>query len=433
MEGRRLLRSMLAVLAVTAFSACGGGGGGSSVPSTGSGSGSTNQTQTTQAKQQSAANAALSVTGNTADVDQFGSTSSITSFAIQRAIATRNGNRTDGGGSPSPSPSAGACQNGVEYSQSGSNGTYTETIEFFFDSGCTQPRKLVSFTITFNSSGGTLTGTETYYNMSGSVVYYKTDNATFTLGSNQQQLSEIVLERTDAVSPSATPFKESGIACIFSGPGSSACGNGLVATVNNANLSPSMTPPPSPSASPGSSASPAASASPTASPTPFEVGFTGSVTTSVSTPSPSPSASPSNAPTFGWNPQPVTITADISGSGYTGGPLSMTIASPAPGVSPPLWTLSGGTQITTLTGTASLGFQPNGCFSNNVNITLTDSADGYTITFTSQGQWGGLQGTVTNSSGQTVATANIDANGDGVIYFTSGGYGLIRDWVILTT
>jgi len=433
MEGSRLLRSLLALLAVAAFTACGGGGGSSSVPSSGSGTNGSNGSgaETTQAKEQSAANSALSVTGGSLDVDQFGSTSSITSFAIARAIDAHNASRV-AGATPAPSSSP-SCQNGVEFSQSGSNGTYTETIEFFYDSQCTQPRKLVTMTITFGSGTGTMSGTETFYNMSGAVVYYKTDNATFTLSSNDQQLAEISMERTVAAGPSATPFAENGFTCVFSGTNSTYCGDGVVATVNYPKIYPSMTPAPSPSASasPGTSPSPSASPSPT--PTPFEIGFTGTVTSTATTPSPSPSASASPGAQFGWNPQPVQLQFQIAGTGYTGATQSMTIASPAPGVTPPAWMLSGGTQVTTLSGNASLGFQANGMFSNSVDITLTDSADGLTITFTSSGQWGGLQGTVTNSSGATVATANVDANGDGVIYYTSGGMAMIRDWVILST
>jgi hypothetical protein len=423
MESNRPIRSFLALCAIAVVAACsGGGGGGSTMPSSGNGSGSSGSSapsaSTTAMKEQSVANSALSVSGNSLDVDQFGATGSVGIQAIQRALASRNG--------AVPATATPTCQNGVEFSQSSSgSGNYTQTIEFFYDSACTQPRKEITLNITFSSGTGTFTGTEELWDMSGNVVDYKTDTGTFTFSG--QQVTEVSVQRTVAAAPSATPFAENGFTCVFNSGQAIDCGDGIVATINNPQLDPHIYQNMGPSPSPSASAS--AAASPTPSPTPFEIGFAGTVTGTQSTPSPSPSASsmPTMSPNNGWNPQPFQLQVTVNGTGYTGATQSMTIA-PA---TAPAWTITGGTQVTTLSGTATIGFGPSAMMST-ANITLTDSADGLTITLTSIGH-GGLSGNVTNSSGATVATVTVDANGDGVINYTSGATAQIRDWVILSS
>ena len=180
------------------------------------------------------------------------------------------------------------------------------------------------------------------------------------------------------------------------------------------------------------------SASPTASPTPFEVGFNGTLTGTLATPSPAPSASasPSAAPSTSpaaipmdggaWNQGAQQLQLTIAGNGYLGAVGSMSIA---PGT-PPAWTLTGGTQVSTLTGSGTLVLGDDDSI-GHANVTLTDAQNGYTITLTSQGDHH-LSGTVTNSSGQTLATIQVDDAGNGVIDYTSGATGRIRDWVVLS-
>ncbi|HTX56452.1 MAG TPA: hypothetical protein VMD47_05035, partial [Candidatus Acidoferrales bacterium] len=297
MESKRALRPFLVITVIAVFAACSGGGG-STVPSAGMGgsSGGTSS-QSMTAKEQSVAGSALSVGGSSLDVDQFGASGSVTISAIARAIASRSG--------PVPAQSSpGSCQDGVEFSQSSSgSGQYTETIEFFYDSACTQPRKLITLNISFNSSTGTIAGTEELWDQSGNVVDYKTDNGTFDFSG--RQVTQISMERSVADAPSATPFAQNGFTCIFDSGSAIDCGDGIVATIGDSAIDPHIyaTMTPAPGTSP--SASPAASSSPTASPTPYEIGFTGTVTGSQSSPSPSPSpsASPSSGPSWGWNPQ----------------------------------------------------------------------------------------------------------------------------------
>jgi hypothetical protein len=410
MESRLALRLVFAAVVLAAFVACGGGGGGT-LP--GTDSGSANSGVTTAAKEQSVAGSALSMAGNSFDVDQFASTGGAALFAIRRAIATRDGELE-------PAQTA-TCQNGVEVSQSSSGpGSFQETIEFFYDAACTQPRKLIVLNVTFNSSGGTATGSETNYDTNDNVVDYKTDNVTFQFSANSKQLAEISVQRSIAASASAPPFASNGFSCIFVTANPIDCGNAIVATINDSALDPHIyaTTSPTPSTSPSSS--------PTASPTPFEVGFSGTVVGTQVTPS--PSSLPTAQPLSAWNPQGTQLQLSINGAGNIGPTGSMTIAL----AKPPNWSLTGGTQVTNLSGTATIGLGANGMFASNVNITLVDTADGLTVTLTSAG-YGGLTGTVTNSSGQTVATVTVDANGDGQIAYTSGAVSQIRDWVILSS
>lgn len=412
MESSRTIRSFFVVLAVTAFAACGGGGG--SMPSTGSAGGNPSNpgSGNTTAKTQNAANAALAVTGNSLDVDQFGASTSITSFAIRRAIATHDGT------APADESSPGACQDGVEFTQnSPGSGQFNEMIEFFYDSACTQPRKLITLAIDFSSTGGIINGTEELWDTTGKVIDYKTDEGTFAFATNSHQVTQLTVERTVAASPTSTPFSENGFTCLYNTSNPIDCGNAVVATINDRQIDPDD----------DMDASPSPSPSPTA--TPFEIGFTGTVQGSFQTasPSPAPSGMPTMSPNFGWSAQNVALQLTVGGTGFTGALQSMTIA-PA---TAPAWSIAGGTQVTTLSGTATIGFGPSGMMSN-ANITLTDSADGLTITLTSVGH-GGLSGNVTNSSGQTVATVTLDANGDGTINYTSGATAQIRDWVILSS
>ena len=231
------------------------------------------------------------------------------------------------------------------------------------------------------------------------------------------------------MSPSATPFAENGFTCNFGGANAVNCGDANVATVDAPKIDPSDDDGEGESASPSPSASASPSPSPSASPTPFEVGFNGTLVGQLSTPTPAPSPSASAsaiAMDGGWNQGAQQLQLTITGAGYLGGVGSMTIA---PGT-PPAWTLNGGTQVSALTGTGTMMIGDDDSI-GNANITLTDTQNGYTITLTSHGDHH-LSGTVTDSSGQTLATIHVDDAGNGIINYTSGAVGRIRDWVVLS-
>ncbi len=464
MELAHPFRSLTAAIAVLSLVACGGGGGGSSVvPSSGGpSSGGTTSAPTSVTRGTSTASSALNVAGSTLNVNQFGSASGAVVFSLRRAIAAHVRMRELGAqGSPSPSPSASpttaptatpgpVCQNGVEYSQTGTGtGTMTETIEFFYDQQCTQPRKLIVMTVTFTATGGSSQGTETLYDQTGAIVDYKNDSMTFTTDPTTNALTELSIEQTVAASPSAPPFSQNGFTCLFGSANALNCGEAHVATIAAPQIDPnddggenSASPSPSPSASASPTASASPSAAPSASPTPFEVGFDGTLTGVAASPSPSPtaapSASPSTAPSSSPSPGPglapmdsnwhsgtTQIQLTIAGNGYLGAVGSMSIAAGTP----PAWTLTGGTQVSTLSGTATIGIGDDDSI-GNANMTLTDQTNGNVITLTSNGDHH-LSGTVTNSSGQTIATIQVDDSGNGEIQYSSGAAGRIRDWVVL--
>jgi hypothetical protein len=435
MDAKRV-RLMLVLFAATAVAACGGGGGGSSnpVPTVGSGgtqptptptAGPTTAAQSAVAQSRNVANSALNLAGTSLDINQFnpgGNGAGI--FALRRAIAWH---RDDGGAGPAPSPSGSpACDNGVEFTQTPASGGVTETIEYFYDDACTQPRKLDTLSITFTTNGGSSTGSETLWDDNGNIVDYKTVSASFTLDGSGN-LASVSVEKTAAVSPSAAPFKQTGFTCLYGTGDPVDCGNAAVATIAAPKIDPNDDDGDDPTPAP--SGSPAPSASPAASPTPFEVGFAGTVLGTLVTPSPSssptpvPSASPDLA--ADWKGHDAQLQLTISGTGYAGATGSMTIA-PA---TAPAWSISGGTQVSTLSGTLALGCHADDSLGTS-SLTLTDSADGYTIALTSNGNHR-LSGNVTNASNQTIATVNVDDSGNGVINYTTGATGKIRDWVVL--
>ena len=162
---------------------------------------------------------------------------------------------------------------------------------------------------------------------------------------------------------------------------------------------------------------------------------------SIVTPTPSPSAAPPGEVGFaqtdvgqyitqnsghsnGWGDGPSGLQIQINGAGFAGSNGALSIFADTP----PAWLISGGTQVDTLTGTATIGFGGFSHFGNSwhdnavrkplcsgamssLSLTLTDSANGLTVTLTSNSR-GQLSGTVKQTStGQTVATMTLDFTG----------------------
>ncbi len=459
MEIAHPFRSLAALLAISSLVACGGGGGGgsSAVPSAPSGGGPTSSAPAAVTSGHSTASSALNVAGSSLNVNQFGSVNGAVVFALRRAIAAHVAQQRAHAQSASPTPMptgspTPVCSNGVEFTQNSTGaGAQSETIEFFYDQACTQPRKLIVMNVTFTATGGTSQGTETLYDRTGAIVDYKSDNLSFTTDPTSNALTQISIEQTVAAAPSAPPFSQNGFTCIFGNSNAINCGDANVATVDAPKVDPnddggqdggSPAPSPSASASPDASASPSASPSPTASPTPFEVGFAGTLVGTQTTPSPAPSASPSTNPSaspsaspgpgvasapqdHGWHGGTTQLQLQIAGTGYLGAVASMSIAQGTP----PAWLVNGGTQVSTLSGTAAIALGDDDSM-GTANITLTDAQSGNVITLTSNGDHE-LSGTVKNSSGQTLATIQVDDSGNGTILYTSGAAGGIRDWVVL--
>ncbi len=365
------------------LAACGGGGA-SSTPSMSGGMGGSSAA-TSVATQRNVAGSALASVSDGVDFDEWGPSGGISSLALQDAVSVESVHTQSTGGT---------CQNGVEFSQSSTGeGQVTQTIEIFYDQSCTEPFKLITQTITFSSSGGSVQGSEEVWDQAGSVVAYKTYSLAFTLSSGH--VTSIVAQKSVAPAPSASPLFQVGESCVFGTSNPIDCGAGNVLTISQ----------------------------PSASPSPLDesIGFAGTATGTFVTPSPSPSATP---PSWG---QPNELQIDLNGTGYTGAVGALTLASSTL----PAWTISGGTQVLTLTGTVTLGFGgPEWGGGAMSSISLDESALGLTVTLTSS-KGGKLSGNVTNASGTVVATMSLDYSGTGTITYSNGTTAQVIDWIIL--
>jgi hypothetical protein len=468
---RATLRNALAAVALVAIAACNAANGGNNattVPGMAPAAGTAvapdrrHKRPPNKTKQRSLATAALSVAGSSIELDQFGSQDGLLSQLLNfgHNVARTHRSKPRDTGTPQ-------CNNGVEYSWSNSNGQVDQTIEFFYDSACTQPENLITLNATFSSAGGNATGTQETWDTNGVVIGYQTYTATFTPGIDGG-IGQINVLKTSAAAPSASPSSQSGFTCLFNTGNAVDCGSGTVVSI------------------------------PLASPSPEEVGFEQTVVGTFVTPSPSPStsASPAPSPTTstspepsegpnwghggggghggppggGWQGGPSGLQLQINGIGYSGALGALTLAAGTP----PAWTITGGTQNATLTGTAFIGFGgfnhghgggwhddrrthdhggggnggggggnggggggsspggPGPGSMTSIDLTLNDTADGLTVTITSAG-FGKLSGAVTQTAtGQAVATMSLDFSGTGTITYTSGEVDQVKDWIIVT-
>jgi len=402
MRQRRFLLLGL-VSAVLVLTACGGGGGSSSPGSSGTGGGSGGNGTQSIDTQRAVSGSALSVAGASVDYNQIGGPQSATLLGIQDAAALAAAAPAGGPLIPVPGPTGnGSCNNGVEFTFSSTSGTITERIEFFYDAACTKPYRLQTVTITPPPKGaagtGTSSGTTQVWDQNGNSVSYQTFTQTFTVNANGM-VTQISQMATKSVSPSSPPTSQFGSTCLVGPTATTAidCGTGNTLTDTSANEA---------------------------------LGFAettlGSFVVVDPLPSPAPSATPkptAGAPIYRGAPSALVLT--IAGTGYTGaiGSLSLSAATA------PAWKIAGGTQVVTLTGTATIGFGYSSVMSN-ADLTLVDSADGLTATLTSS-HGPGLTGTVTNASGATVATIAVDFSGTGKVSFSNGTTEAVKDWVII--
>jgi hypothetical protein len=374
--------TILVIVAAT-VAACGGGGAAGAPSLGGAGGGKI----VSVATQRNVAGSALASVGNDVDFDEWGSPGGMSEMALKEA-ATIEDVHTE-------SETAPTCQNGVEFSQSSTGqGEVTQTIEFFYDPACTEPFKLIVQTISFSNTGGSIQGTEEIWDQTGTVVAYKTFSLGFAISGGR--LTSIAMQKSVAPAPSASPFFQVGESCLFGTSNPVDCGAGNVVTISQ----------------------------PTASPSPLNesIGFTGTVTGDFVTPSPSPSPSAS-PPSWG---QPNQLQLQLNGSGYTGAVGALTLSAGTP----PAWTIAGGTEVLTLSGTVTLGFGgPRWGGGVMSSIDLDETALGLTVTLSSSNDQ--LTGNVTNASGQVVATMTLDFSGTGTITYSNGTTAPVVDWIIL--
>jgi hypothetical protein len=441
-DGSLRLRAGCVAAALIALTACSspGGGASSSVPAAGQAVTSAGMAAAakhhpktpSKARQRALAGAALTLAGNSLNVDQFGSTNGLLAQLFDFGRANEHVRHDASSSSP-------RCFNGVEHSwSSNGSGQLTQTIEFFYDSACTQPYLLIDVAMSFGSSGITAKGSQETWAQNGNVIGYKTFTATLSPG-NPGTSGSIQVEEASAPAPSEPPTSQSGFTCLLHTSAKIDCGTGNTITL------------------------------PSASPAPAEIGFTQTTVGSVVTPSPSPTPTPSSGSSSGsgsssksalpanwghgegnWQGGPSGLELTVNGTGYTGGVGSLTLA---PGT-PPAWTIAGGTQVATLTGTATIGFggfehsgrgwrhddgrwgrgghgQPGPGSLTSLDLTLNDTAAGLTATLTSAAD-GKLTGTVTETgSTETIATISVNVSGNGTITYSNGTTETVQDWIIL--
>jgi hypothetical protein len=317
------------------------------------------------------------------------------------------------------------CKHGVEYKYSSTGfNQVNEILEYFYDTDCTMPYDYYALDIDYTSAGGTAESTETMYDRSGNTTSYQSNELSFAADANGK-LTNLVVQRTNN---QGSNLFSSGFTCLFQTGNAIDCGSGVIASVqtrsSNAMMHPHAVQP---------------TPTPVASAAPGEVGFSQTAVGQYVTQN-------SDRHSNGWGDGPSGLQIAINGAGFAGdaGALSITADTP------PAWLISGGNQVDTLTGTATIGFggfghSGDGWHSNarnarkplcsgamsSLSLTLTDSANGLTVSLESNSR-GELTGSVKQAStGQTVATMTLDFSGSGTVSYTGGATEQVQDWVFI--
>ena len=405
------IRNGIATIALIAVAACSSNAGGYTPPPTAAGPPGVQASpqsmhqpaQPPSQTQRTIAGAALSVAGSTINLNEFGSNDSRTVQMLRhgRSISHKR----------TPHTVAPNCNHGVEYSYSSTGfGNVTESLEFFYDALCTMPADLYTLNATYTSAGGTAESTETTWDRSDNVTGFKMFSISFATGGDGG-LTNIVVQK---VNNQGTNLYSSGFTCLFQTGNAVDCGSAVISTVqtnSNARMHPNTVTTPTPSATPSTP------------PTPGEVGFAQTALGQYVTPS-----ATRRSNDHGWNNGTSGLQLQINGAGFAGPNGSLSILADTP----PAWLISGGTQVDTLTGTATIGFggfqhghdgwrdgrsrTPNGFCPgamSSIALTLVDSANGLTVSLTSNNR-GQLTGSVTQTAtGQPVATMALDFTGTG--------------------
>ena len=366
MNARFGLFSLAFVLA-----ACGGGGG-SSTPVTPPGS--TGGAPVQQASvQRSLASQALVGTQTASQIAQFGGSGSLGTLSLLRRTIDAAVTRTSAA-SANRTPLAVVCSAGVEISTIPIGTTETQIHEqTFYDSGCVLLFQDIQLDVVAGATSGTLSGSETQYTRAGAISQYNTINGTLAgVGTPNVQLS---LQVTDAASSTSPQIAVAGLSCNVSLT-SQSCGSGAVE--HRASLSEDF----------GATINASAS------------GLTlGSATTFV----------------FSGN-----------GASYKGSYGALTLKQGAF----PAWAVTGGTVTDAVTLSAQLTFNSAGLLTGG-SLSLVDSGDDATVSVVASGSPLVITGVIKQAdNGQTVATFNVDANGNGTITYSNGSTFTIVAWQV---
>jgi hypothetical protein len=235
-------------------------------------------------------------------------------------------------------------------------GNDTQTYTDYYDSNCQQIERVAVLVYPKGSSisGGSVNGTTTEYDHSAAVTGYSTWQSTFNS-------STMTVQTQDAKTVGGAIVGRSGATCTYTGTNTETCGQASFATVG---------------------------------------GTTTGLTESINE-------------SFAASGQNYAATAQLSATTYSGSGL--TLVPPSSGTA---WSLSGGTQLDSITGSGNSTY--NGSFIISGSYSITDTTAGITASGTVAGATQSLTITL-QQGGSTVATIVVDADGNGTITYASDG------------
>lgn len=386
------MRTLLAAaVCAVALSACGGGGGSASpAPGAPGMPGPTPTPAPIQAAGTQRADAAQALTSydGTRQVTLYGGAGGTGIASLRRTVDAVAARVTDGyrrgfrtvlgsGQRAVASVTYSACSAGIETATNAVSPSEEQAYaRLFYDAACSQLRQDVFVDVIANSAtSASATGTSTLYDRNGTAYDYQTVALTLSaVGSRSATFSVITDDAPGAMSPKTATL---GVACAVA-PASLACGIGAVAR------------------------EPALSQ---------DLGATASVNAGGTT--------ASNG----------TVTIPVSGAAasYAGALGALSLAQ----ATFPNFAVNGGTLTASGSFQGTFIYTPSGVLVSG-SCTLTDAAADGTVTVTSAGTPAtSVNGVVARTStGQTLATFTLDANGNGTITYGNGTTGRIVNWQI---
>ena len=251
----------------------------------------------------------------------------------------------------------------------------------YYDSACTQLWQDVFLDVIATGSGtANGTGTQTSYTTGGTQYDYETLAITIDFANGLG--TELSLLATDAATSSSPQRATLGIACIFNTALN--CGSGGVTHLASV---------------PGD----------------FGALLDEQISSTSSTPTSSGAVT--------------TLPFSANASAYASGLNTLTLA---PGSPFPAWAISGSTPLHAATMSGQINFSESNGALAGATLTVTDTADDGTVTTTTSGSPITIAGTVKQTStGITVATFLVDANGNGTITYGDASTAQISNWVLI--
>lgn len=276
----------------------------------------------------------------------------------------------------------GSCNNGVEYSVTTISPTQTQyETKYFYEKTCTNLAKDVVALVTMNSSSSeSIVRTAALYNLSGLLLATRKSNFAITgaPGNFSAVLTSDVLIGT-STTPSVVLGRQFTVAPQSGNVSTLTANSGKIVNVGNPRINESF----------------------------GHMGVLSNGTITVD------------------SSHDVTFAGSHAGTFFKGPLGSLTLSATPP------FTVSGGTALGTTNVSGSVAFDPMG---NILSVSITGTLwNGDSINVTSSGTPPGvaINGTITDTSGNPVATFSVDQNGDGIITFASGWQALIIDWHVV--